>query len=356
MTVSDYIRNLLYTENCVIVPGFGGFVGNYQEAKLNFRTTEIFPPSKTIAFNQKLQKDDGLLIKSIASGDNISYELASQKVKAFVTRVNETLDKGKTVKLKALGSFSKKKSILVFEPENTSNYLKDTYGLDSFEFPLLETASKRITQPKKTLTPVKKKRRRPSLVPLIVGIPIIAALIYAPFFFQEKEYQHVFGKAGIEIPMGMNKRIIALNAADFDLERETLSAEPKSKEEADQKETTETLQEAEPVQTTEPVLAEKAEPEQEKQNPEPVSETPSASAVSTPGDYFIIGGSFSSMANAEKAVSQYKDMGYNCRIFNAGNGMNRVAIKSYETVEAAYQDLDHLRQQVGNNDLWILHR
>ncbi|MGC9330955.1 MAG: SPOR domain-containing protein [Bacteroidales bacterium] len=356
MTVSDYIRDLLYTEDCVIVPGFGGFVGNYQEAKINFRTTEIFPPSKTIAFNQKLQKDDGLLIKSIAFGDNISYELASRKVKTFVTRVNETLDNGKTVKLKALGSFSKKKSILVFESDNTANYLKDTYGLDSFEFPLLETVSKRIFQPKKTLTPVKKKRRRPSLVPLIVGIPIIAALIYAPFFFQEKEYQYVFGKAGIEIPMGMNKRIIALNAADFDLERKTLSAKPESKEESYQEETTKTLQEVEPVLTSEPVVAEKTESEQKIQGTEPVSETTSESGGITTGEYFIIGGSFSYLANAEKAVSQYENMGYNCRIFKAGNGMNRVAIRAYETIEDAYQDLDYLRQQVGNNDLWILHR
>lgn len=356
MTVSDYIRELLFSEDCVIVPGFGGFVGNYQEAKLNFRTTEMFPPTKTIAFNQKLQKDDGLLIKTIASGENISYEAASQKVNAFVKKINDSLDKGRTVKLKSLGSFSKKKSLLVFEPDNTINYLKDTYGLDSFEFPMLETSAKRVTQPKKTMTPVRKKRRRPSLVPLLVGVPIIAALIYAPFFFQEKEYQHVFGKAGIEIPMGLNKRIIALNAADFDLERETLSAEPKSNEESDQKETTVTTQETEPVQISKPVVAEKAEAEQEIQDTEPVSEAPSESVETTSGNYFIIGGSFSYVANAEKAVSHYKDMGYNCQIFNAENGMNRVAIKAYETVEAAYQDLDYLRQQVGNNGLWILRR
>ncbi len=347
MTVSDYIRELLYTEDCVIVPGFGGFVGNYQEATINFKTQEVFPPSKTIAFNQKLQKDDGLLIKSIASGDKISYEAAGQKVDAFVKKINISLDKGRTVKLKSLGSFSKKKSLLVFIPNADVNYLKSSFGLDSFEFPLLETSTKRVTQPKKTMTPVRKKRRRPSLVPLLAGIPIIAALIYAPFFFQTKEYQHLFGKAGIEIPMKMNKRIIALNAEDFNLMRETLHAEPDN------------TKKTEPAETTTPEIPEEPEtkPElAEKAKPEPDTETPAASTKSTSGDYFIIGGSFRSMANAEKAITQYEDMGYHCRIFDAGNGMHRVAIKNYETVEAAYQALDHLRQQIGNNELWILHR
>jgi nucleoid DNA-binding protein len=332
MTVSDYISKLLYTEDCVIVPGFGGFVTNYQEAKINYKTTEVFPPSKTIAFNQKLQNDDGLLIKNIASCEKVSYEAASNQVSGFVKKINSSLDNGKSVQLKALGTFTKKKSVLVFKPDASVNYLKYAYGLDSFEFPLLKASTKQLTQPKKTLTPVKKQHRRPAMAPLLAGLPIIAALIYAPFFFQEKEYENVFGKAGIEIPMGINKRIIALNASDFNLERQILHSEPDENTEKPEETDTPETEDATPEKT--------------------IKETETSTEIT--GSYFIIGGSFSTIKNAEKAVSQYENMGYSCRILPADNGMNRIAIESYESFDAAYQNLDYLRETIGNDNLWIL--
>ena len=37
-SVSQYISDLLYTNDCVIVPNFGGFVGNRKSAELNKKT------------------------------------------------------------------------------------------------------------------------------------------------------------------------------------------------------------------------------------------------------------------------------------------------------------------------------
>ena len=39
--ISEYISELLYTHECVIIPEFGGFVGNRKSAELNKKTGSL---------------------------------------------------------------------------------------------------------------------------------------------------------------------------------------------------------------------------------------------------------------------------------------------------------------------------
>ncbi len=63
MEISQYIKELLILNDCVIIPEFGGFVANYKPATIE--NNQFFPPAKEIAFNNKLVSNDGLLIKHI---------------------------------------------------------------------------------------------------------------------------------------------------------------------------------------------------------------------------------------------------------------------------------------------------
>ena len=47
-SVAHYISELLFLHDCVIVPEFGGFVGNKKSAQLNKTTGTLTPPSKQI--------------------------------------------------------------------------------------------------------------------------------------------------------------------------------------------------------------------------------------------------------------------------------------------------------------------
>ena len=51
-SVAHYISELLFLHDCVIVPEFGGFVGNKKSAQLNKTTGTLTPPSKQILFNE----------------------------------------------------------------------------------------------------------------------------------------------------------------------------------------------------------------------------------------------------------------------------------------------------------------
>ena len=69
--VGHYISELLFFHDCVILPNFGGLVGNPQSAKLNKTTGILSPPSKQILFNANLKTNDGLLITHISNQENV---------------------------------------------------------------------------------------------------------------------------------------------------------------------------------------------------------------------------------------------------------------------------------------------
>ena len=57
-SVPSYISDLLFLHDCVILPEFGGFVGNITAAQLNKSTGELTPPSKQILFNNNLTNNE----------------------------------------------------------------------------------------------------------------------------------------------------------------------------------------------------------------------------------------------------------------------------------------------------------
>ena len=93
MKISNHIFSLLQEHDCVIVPNFGAFVARIISAKISSDGSKIFPPNKEITFNKSLVKNDGLLINKISSTENISYELADEKLKKWVIKSHKKIKK-----------------------------------------------------------------------------------------------------------------------------------------------------------------------------------------------------------------------------------------------------------------------
>ncbi|HXH20045.1 MAG TPA: hypothetical protein VNJ07_13285, partial [Chitinophagales bacterium] len=92
MDIRSHIKDLLYLHDCVIVPGFGGFVTGYHPAEIHKYKNVIYPPSKTIMFNRRLQANDGVLINAISQKEKIDYRVAEEKVKQFAAWWNRQLE------------------------------------------------------------------------------------------------------------------------------------------------------------------------------------------------------------------------------------------------------------------------
>jgi len=57
--ISAYIRELLFRHDCVIIPGFGAFIGNYFPSQVDRNDGLFYPPSRRITFNRHLTGNDG---------------------------------------------------------------------------------------------------------------------------------------------------------------------------------------------------------------------------------------------------------------------------------------------------------
>jgi hypothetical protein len=72
MDIIPLIRELLMSHDCVVVPGFGGFLANYSPARVDKASSTLHPPRKVLSFNKNLVHNDGLLIGVMAKRGPLS--------------------------------------------------------------------------------------------------------------------------------------------------------------------------------------------------------------------------------------------------------------------------------------------
>ncbi len=130
MRLDHNISELLYQYDCVIVPELGGFVTNYSPAQLNENTSVFSPPYKSISFNSYLKNNDGLLAKHIAEKESMSFEKANKRIKKKVEQYFTKLNNGERVIFDKVGIlYMDKSNKIQFSPDQSTNYLLDSFGL-----------------------------------------------------------------------------------------------------------------------------------------------------------------------------------------------------------------------------------
>lgn len=147
--ISEYISQLLFYHECVILPNFGGLVGNYKPAYVQTIQHKFHPPSKQITFNKNLINNDGLLAHYIAKKENCSYNEALKEIDAFVLTIKTKLKTTKAFTLGEIGMFvTDNENRIHFEPSLNENYLLSSYGLTTFRANPIkrETYEERISE------------------------------------------------------------------------------------------------------------------------------------------------------------------------------------------------------------------
>ena len=176
MNLANYISDLLYRYNCVIIPDFGGFVTNKIGAKVNETSNTFYPPAKQITFNSHLKVNDGLLTNYIASSENITFEKASRIIALSVTEWKNEINT-KPIQIGAVGVLTlNENDQIIFEPNTTVNYLTESFGLTS----VASESIKRNIAKVKPLIPILKKENKK-------GIPTFCAFFNIAIFFAESE-------------------------------------------------------------------------------------------------------------------------------------------------------------------------
>ncbi len=155
MTIFKEIYDLLYNNDCVIVPEFGAFVLKSHSAYIKDDT--FYPPRKVISFNAMLDENDGLLVKHISTSRKISYKKALKTINDETQSLKNELSADKKIKIDPLGYIElSSEGNLVFYPKESINFESNSFGLTSFsKQPILKSVKKDASfKTASTTTPV----------------------------------------------------------------------------------------------------------------------------------------------------------------------------------------------------------
>jgi len=167
--IHKILKNLFYEHDCIIIPEFGGFILNYESAYLNQKNNSFIPPRKTISFNKRLNKNDGILINEVKDNLGISYKAAKKIIEEFTIEIKNRIEKLQEYEFEGIGiiKLDQNKKLIFIDLKET-NFLSNSFGLEEFKFyPIKEEKS--VSIKKQTLNEYKYISRAAAIImPLII--------------------------------------------------------------------------------------------------------------------------------------------------------------------------------------------
>ncbi len=347
MAIDRDIHDLLFQHDCVIVPGFGGFLTHYRPARLDAQRLLVHPPSKDLSFNKHLVRQDGLLVDQLVRRVGMDFQTAKNKIDEEVGEWRWKLQRQGRLEVPQVGTFfHDHEQNLQFEPDRRVNFLKDAYGLRPV-----------------VAVPVERPDIMPKVVPALLpeAEPEAEEPRRTPAFLAAAATIAILLTAATWWVVGTNgPKGIALGG--FDLFR---SSEPAFY----------ILPEAPPAPKDAPVEASiwsvPADLQGVHEMPiagqdaaavavdfgqAPVKAEPESTAVDTPvvqTRYHIIGGCFLEKENADRFISELQAKGFAASLIDRKGGLYRVAYGSYPLKSTAVEALDAVRKEEAP-DAWML--
>lgn len=128
MNTTEYISELLFDNDLVIVPGLGAFVANRVAATIDDKRGVMLPPRREVVFNKSISHNDGVLVSYMAAMNGVSYEAANYSVADFVHDVHRKLNLGEAVMLPGIGTLRKDADRVLFSSDASGVFLPESYG------------------------------------------------------------------------------------------------------------------------------------------------------------------------------------------------------------------------------------
>ncbi len=129
-SLDRHIEILLLNNDCVVVPGFGGFVTHHVCARLDEDDRTLLPPKTMVGFNQQLTMNDSLLVQSYIETYDYSYPEALRVVNEEVKQLRDMIRDYGHFDIHSVGRLSvNKNGNYEFEPTSTGILSPRLYGL-----------------------------------------------------------------------------------------------------------------------------------------------------------------------------------------------------------------------------------
>ena len=325
MQFENLIKDLLYSNDCVVLPGLGGFIAKYKGATLNTNLHTVYPPQKTIGFNPQIKENDGLLVSALCALNNCNYAEGKIELDAWVKEQSNTLLRGEKISWKGIGIlFQDRLGKIQFIPDSKGNFSLESFGLEKI---ILVPVERKIQEPVTAEVSVLEKRAEQGSkwiwkAAAVLALPILGVGIFAlSHKIESTDWQYASFKL-----FGTKSRIAEYTPA-------VTRAIP-----------TYTVTEDTDIVPA-PAINETAE-----NAPIRVEET---EAVSTSKKkYEIIVGAFAVSDNAKRLVRDLKKKGFSAALSSRKGNLQLVSSGSEDNYEAALQQLDRAKIEISSS-CWL---
>lgn len=319
--IEQYIKDLLFRNDLVIIPGLGAFVGSYKPVSINNETDILLPPSKEITFNSQIKNNDRLLSGYLSQTEGLSSFDASKKVEEFREKIQYSLEKGEEVIFEGLGTLKlQDDGNILFSPSFSTNFLLDSYGLSPVGF---HPEGANNNKKEKKAPPQKpKKEKGKNIWLLFFFIPVIVLAIFI--------YLNIYNNGQAVPPQNKKPEVTESN---------TPEATQGQIAGIDSSKTGSIVTDSITVAGNEPI-----------QEAKPLQDT-----VITPDiNYYLIGGSFYEQENANKFFNQVQRFGFKPIHLGKQGNYFTVAIGGYATLEQAQAGKNKFIDWKPNSGVYII--
>ena len=370
--LAQHIEALLLENDCVIVPGLGGFVAHYAPATRVEEENIFLPPTRIIGFNPQLKMNDGLLVQSYMSVYGTNFSDATKIVEREVDELIAALHEEGKVDLPNVGevryTIHNTFDFAPYDNKITTPYL---YGLDAFEMRELSAIEK--PQAEKIIpapAAIGKEKRSYAIKfnrAYLTNVAAVAVVIFLSFFFStpienteviEENYAKLLPD---ELFEKIEKQSLAITP--IVVKQNTPTRKSATDKQAGTKKVVAPVAVREVKVGKTPAVASETKVKEEashsattteapKQNVQPATAKPVIATPKRP--YHIIIASVGTEQDAETMAAQLISKGFKGAKAIVGDGKMRVSIESCGTEVEAYQALARIRQDETYKNAWVL--
>ncbi len=405
--LAKHIEVLLLENDCVIVPGLGGFIAHNRQAEFKESENVFSSPARTIGFNPQLVMNDGLLVQTYMQAYNTDFPDATRKIEKIVSALKEQLYQKGEVLLPNVGTlYYTMNGTYVFEPSADTFFTPYLYGLNSLKLsPLQPVAATKETvtihpyiRPREqkvskemyaTQVPAASKRTFHRMAQHAIGIAaaiLLFFLLSVPVentYMDDASYASLGAESMFDAIRGRSAATQLLSNSETKevkpkvkrtknnvntlrpvcVKCETVApaptkAEPKklSTEVTEMKKAT-VKAETKPTTNnivTKAVEAKKTvEAKKVQAEAKPANNQPAAVKSQSTKGYYLIVASLATTADAQKQLKSFQSKGFtNACVLESGN-RHRVALYRFDQLTDAYKKLKELRAQEDYKSTWV---
>ncbi len=358
MKIAQYLIELLYNRDAVILPGFGEFYVTPGDVTVS-KKGKLTPPAKILNFNPSVKANDYVLAKFVAEKESVSITQGNEVIKKFVDDITGKLQTHNEVFIDGLGKFffqSGDQNVMMFNLDTTHSFDPASFGLISAFAHEVSDEQPEIT-PESTDSSHKKdvvketedealivinqpepKPRKRKYIWLIFLVILLTAGATIAYIFRDlaTEYIRIAG----------DKITSLISSSDQTPAPESPVEQPSVKEiPAIDHEDTLTLPEESSVVVTEEVPNEIS------------SKIPEKTELNSAQDdkHIIVAGCFGDKANAERMVEKLIAEGFTQAAINGktSSGLLRVVAGFYSSNEEAWKVLNKAKSENKLKNAWI---